>query len=120
MLHRNNAVRCQVFPAACATKPHKGHAPFPVSTDRAVKIGLVLTDPVINAQKHACNRRPAPLFVIREQHRYEFRLIVGDNGVGEKSSEGPGFGERMLAATDQAGKAVRVGDAEAGELVMGR
>lgn len=73
-------------------------APVQISTDRAVNVGLVLTELVINAQKHAYEGRPGRLSVILEQHRGMFRLIVMDHGAGKKSGGGSGFGKRMLAA----------------------
>ena len=73
-------------------------APVQVSTDRAVNVGLVLTELVINAQKYAYGGRPGRLSVVLEEHRGMFRLIVMDNGAGKKSGSGSGFGKRMLAA----------------------
>ncbi|AYD05206.1 histidine kinase dimerization/phosphoacceptor domain -containing protein [Neorhizobium sp. NCHU2750] len=74
-------------------------APVLISTDRAVNVGLVLTELVINAQKYAYKGRPGPLSIVLEQHRDKFRLIVSDSGVGKKSGGGgSGFGKRMLAA----------------------
>lgn len=73
-------------------------APVQISTDRAVNVGLILTELVINAQKYAYEGRPGRLSVVLEQHRGMFRLIVTDDGVGKKSSASSGFGRRMLAA----------------------
>ncbi|MBO9198269.1 GAF domain-containing protein [Rhizobium sp. 16-449-1b] len=73
-------------------------APVQISTDRAVNVGLILTELVINAQKYAYEGRPGRLSVVLEQHRGMFRLIVTDDGVGKKSSATSGFGRRMLAA----------------------
>lgn len=73
-------------------------APVLISTDRAVNVGLVLTELVINAQKYAYGGRPGPLSIVLEQHRDKFRLIVTDNGVGKSVGDGSGFGKRMLGA----------------------
>jgi len=73
-------------------------SPILVSTDRAVNIGLVLTELVINAQKYAYNGDAGPLLIKLEQHRNSLRLIVADRGRGKLSKGSSGFGTRMLAA----------------------
>ncbi|MGA1799698.1 histidine kinase dimerization/phosphoacceptor domain -containing protein [Sphingomonas sp. 4RDLI-65] len=72
-------------------------APVLVPTDRAVNIGLVLTELVINASKYAYAGRPGPIEITLEQHRSRLRLVVADNGVG-KSGTREGFGSRMMTA----------------------
>ncbi len=80
-------------------------APVLVPTDRAVNIGLVLTELIINASKYAYGGRPGPIAIVLEQHRNRLRLIVADKGVGkpaEASARTPGgrigFGSRMMNA----------------------
>ncbi len=76
-------------------------APITVATDRAVTIGLLLTEMVINANKYAYDGRPGPIDIALEQHRGSFRLIVADRGRGMKGGVNPaggGFGARMMAA----------------------
>jgi chemotaxis family two-component system sensor kinase Cph1 len=70
-------------------------APILISTDRAVNVGLILTELVINANKYAYAGRSGPITIALEQHRNRFRLIVADRG-GGKSGPGQGFGSRML------------------------
>ena len=72
-------------------------APVLVATDRAVNIGLVLTELVINASKYAYRGQAGPIQISLEQHRNRLRLIVADNGVG-KSGTRMGFGSRMMTA----------------------
>ena len=72
-------------------------APVLVATDRAVNIGLVLTELVINASKYAYRGDAGPIHIILEQHRNRMRLIVADQGVG-KSGTRIGFGSRMMNA----------------------
>lgn len=72
-------------------------APILVATDRAVNIGLVLTELVINASKYAYEGRAGPIEIVLEQHRNRLRLIVADQGVG-KSGTREGFGSRMMKA----------------------
>ncbi|WP_443029905.1 histidine kinase dimerization/phosphoacceptor domain -containing protein [Sphingomonas sp. ZB1N12] len=72
-------------------------APVLVATDRAVNIGLVLTELVINASKYAYRGQAGPIQIILEQHRNRLRLIVADHGVG-KSGNRVGFGSRMMTA----------------------
>lgn len=81
-------------------------APILVPAPRAVNIGLILTEIVINTQKYAYGGGPGPLAIILEQHRNRFRLIVADRGrgkdgeaaAGSANGNGGGFGSRMLAA----------------------
>jgi light-regulated signal transduction histidine kinase (bacteriophytochrome) len=71
-----------------------------VPTDRAVNIGLVLTELVINATKYAYDGAPGPLWITLERVRGRFQLIVADAGRGKGSGPagGTGFGGRMLGA----------------------
>jgi len=74
-------------------------APVLVPTDRAVNIGLVLTELVINATKYAYDGATGPLSIALEQHRTRFRLIVADEGRGKGGAvQGTGFGSRMMDA----------------------
>jgi light-regulated signal transduction histidine kinase (bacteriophytochrome) len=77
-------------------------APIAVATDRAVTIGLVLTELVINANKYAYGGRPGPIEIALEPHRGSFRLVVADRGAGKTKTgtghDAGGFGSRMMAA----------------------
>jgi light-regulated signal transduction histidine kinase (bacteriophytochrome) len=70
-------------------------APVSVPTDRAVPLGLVLTELVINANKYAYGGAAGPIEIALEQDRSDFRLIVADRGRG-KHGNGQGFGTRMM------------------------
>ncbi|MGU3389673.1 histidine kinase dimerization/phosphoacceptor domain -containing protein [Sphingomonas sp. M1A8_2b] len=72
-------------------------APILVPTDRAVNIGLVLTELVINASKYAYGGQPGPILIALEQHRNRLRLIVADEGSGKVGTR-EGFGSRMMNA----------------------
>ena len=72
-------------------------APVLVPTGRAVDIGLIATELVINATKYAYPGTTGPITVMLEQHRANLRLIVEDQGRG-KSGAGEGFGSRMMKA----------------------
>ncbi|MBB3911675.1 histidine kinase dimerization/phosphoacceptor domain -containing protein [Sphingomonas desiccabilis] len=72
-------------------------APVLVPTGRAVDIGLITTELVINATKYAYPGTTGPITVMLEQHRANLRLIVEDQGRG-KSGAGEGFGSRMMKA----------------------
>jgi len=74
-------------------------APVLIPTDRAVDIGLILTELVINATKYAYDGAAGPISIALEQHRDRFRLIVADDGRGK--GEGAGFGSRMMSAMVQ-------------------
>ncbi len=71
--------------------------PILMSTDRAVHVGLILTELVINANKYAYAGGSGPITIALEQQQARFLLIVADRGSG-KSGQGMGFGSRMLAS----------------------
>ncbi|SEN08574.1 Bacteriophytochrome (light-regulated signal transduction histidine kinase) [Sphingomonas gellani] len=71
--------------------------PVLMPTDRAVNVGLILTELVINATKYAYSGAAGPVAVTLEQYRNRIRLIVADQGVG-KSGDREGFGSRMMTA----------------------
>lgn len=71
--------------------------PVMVPNDRAIGLGLVLTELVINVNKYAYGGAPGPLRVTLTEDRNVFRLTVADSGVG-RSSTRKGFGSRLLAA----------------------
>ncbi len=72
-------------------------APILISTDRAINVGLILTELVINANKYAYDGKPGPLAIAIEQQRNRFRLVVADRGAG-LPSDAKGFGTKMLAS----------------------
>jgi light-regulated signal transduction histidine kinase (bacteriophytochrome) len=72
-------------------------SPVLISADRAVNIGLVLTELVINANKYAYGGGAGRIAIGLEQYRNQFRLIVADQGQG-KTREHQGFGTRMMNA----------------------
>lgn len=72
-------------------------APLLISTDRAVNVGLILTELIINANKYAYDGAPGPISIKLEQHRHRFRLTVADRGLGSHQP-GKGFGTRMMNA----------------------
>jgi len=75
-------------------------APVLISADRAIHVGLILTELVINANKYAYDGKPGPLAIAIEEHRDKFRLIVADQGGGKVRSR-VGFGTRMMDAMVQ-------------------
>ena len=72
-------------------------SPVLVSTERAVNIGLILTELVINANKYAYAGTAGPIAITLDQQRSNFRLVVEDKGVG-KAAVRQGFGSRMMSA----------------------
>ena len=73
--------------------------PVLISADRAVPVGLILTELVINASKYAYGGKSGPLAIASEQHHDRFRIIVADRGPSKGASvKGTGFGSRMLEA----------------------
>ncbi|WP_420141146.1 histidine kinase dimerization/phosphoacceptor domain -containing protein [Sphingomonas sp.] len=75
-------------------------APVLISADRAIHVGLILTELVINANKYAYGGKPGPLDIVLEQHDNIMRLIVADRGDGETGTR-EGFGTRMMKAMVQ-------------------
>jgi two-component sensor histidine kinase len=76
-------------------------APVLIPTDRAVNIGLIAAELVINATKYAYpGQSGGPIEISLEQYRNRLRLIVADQGVG-KQVGGEGFGSRMMRAVIQ-------------------
>lgn len=71
--------------------------PMLIPTDRAVSIGLIASELVINATKYAYRGSAGPIDVALEQHRNRLRLIVADQGTGITGKRS-GFGSRMMQA----------------------
>jgi two-component sensor histidine kinase len=65
--------------------------PVMVSTDRAVTLGLLLTELLINANKHAYGGRVGPIDIELTEDRTLLHLTVADRGSG-KISYSDGFG----------------------------
>ncbi len=79
-------------------------APVLMPTDRAINLGLVTTELIINATKYAYDGAPGPVTITLEQYGNRLRLIVADQGRGkgdEEPGHGRGFGSRMMAAMMQ-------------------
>lgn len=75
-------------------------APVLILTDRAVNIGLIAAELVINATKYAYPGSTGPIAVSLDQHLNRLRLVVADQGVG-KATTTEGFGSRMMRAVVQ-------------------
>ncbi len=73
-------------------------APILLPTDRAISLGLVLTELMINATKYAYGGEPGPLSVIIAEDRANIRMTVADKGVGASTTPRRGFGSRMMDA----------------------
>jgi light-regulated signal transduction histidine kinase (bacteriophytochrome) len=74
-------------------------SPVMMPTDRAVTVGLVLTELIINANKYAYDGAPGPLVISLTDHRADLRLSVADHGKGKpKTAKREGFGSRMMEA----------------------
>jgi light-regulated signal transduction histidine kinase (bacteriophytochrome) len=75
-------------------------APIVISADRAINLGLILTELVINANKYAYAGKAGPLEIGLEQHGGTLRMIVADRGTGDDTVH-KGFGTRMMNAMIQ-------------------
>lgn len=70
-------------------------APVCVDGGRAVTIGLILTELIINAQKYAYDGDAGPLHIALSEDEDGFRLSVADQGKGGHKA-GEGFGSMMI------------------------
>ncbi|MBX3532702.1 MAG: GAF domain-containing protein [Rhizobiaceae bacterium] len=80
-----------------ATQLSRDLEPVLIANDRAISLGLILTELVINANKYAYDGRPGPLAVTISEHANTLRLTVADRGRGRGDAR-KGFGSRMLEA----------------------
>jgi two-component sensor histidine kinase len=72
-------------------------APVVISTDRAVTLGLILTELMINSNKYAYGGAAGPIEILLVEDRNDLRLIVADRG-GGKVTFRKGFGSRIMDA----------------------
>ncbi|MQR98548.1 histidine kinase dimerization/phosphoacceptor domain -containing protein [Gluconobacter aidae] len=77
---------------------HLSFFPIMISADRAINIGLVLTELVINASKYAYDGKAGPLHVGLAQTSDRLILTVSDQGECTPQLKGTGFGTRMMNA----------------------
>ena len=70
-------------------------APVMVSTDRAVTLGLVLTELMINSNKYAYGGAAGPIEIGLFEDRTNMHMIVADKGSGRVSNR-KGFGSRII------------------------
>ena len=75
-----------------------------IDSDKAVSLGLIVTELVINAIKYAfpTQRPDALILVTYEARAEEWKLIVADNGIGKRAdgagSTNPGLGTAIVKA----------------------
>jgi len=69
--------------------------PAMLPNDRAVTLGLIVTELVINANKYAYGDGQGPIRVRLTQDRQSLHLVVADEGRGRGGAR-KGFGSRML------------------------
>jgi len=72
-------------------------APVTVSADQAITLGLILTELLININKHAYGGGAGPIEIRLIEERTNLKLIVADRGGGKVSSR-TGFGTRVINA----------------------
>lgn len=71
--------------------------PVLLPNDRAISMGLILTELFINANKYAYSGAPGPLQVKLVEHGNTVLLTLADHGKG-RDGAGTGFGSRMIDA----------------------
>nr|WP_294916246.1 histidine kinase dimerization/phosphoacceptor domain -containing protein [uncultured Neokomagataea sp.] len=67
-----------------------------IEIDRAINIGLIATELLINATKYAYNGSSGPLHITLSQHGQRLTLQIADQGENSNSPTGEGFGRRMI------------------------
>jgi two-component sensor histidine kinase len=78
-----------------------------VDSAKAVSLGLIVTELVINAIKYAfpSNKADAQILVTYEVDKSDWKLIISDNGVGKEADEAPrtagGLGTTIVKALAQ-------------------
>jgi len=72
-------------------------APVRVEAGRAVTLGLILTELIINAQKYAYDGSPGSIRILLQEDDSHLRLIVEDAGKGGHAV-GEGFGSMMIGS----------------------
>jgi len=72
-------------------------APVLLPTDRAISVGLLLTELLINANKYAYGGAAGPIEISLIESLTDLRLIVADRGVGKISGRS-GVGFRIIDA----------------------
>ncbi len=92
-----------------------------VSSDTAVSFGLVTTELVINALKHAfVDGRAGTITVTYDGTVSAWRLSIADNGVGQNDTENPrrGLGTSIIGAlANQLQAVIRTESSERGTKV---
>ena len=92
-------LRKTVFPAGKQLVLQTRLAPVSVPTDHAIPIGLILTELVTNAAKHAfLDRDRGTIEIGLAAQNGSARLAVRDNGRGHPSDAGVGYGMRLVDA----------------------
>nr|WP_249110276.1 histidine kinase dimerization/phosphoacceptor domain -containing protein [Neokomagataea anthophila] len=67
-----------------------------IEVDRAINIGLIATELLINATKYAYAGKAGPLHITLSQHGQRLTLQVADQGENTNSPTEEGFGRRMI------------------------
>ena len=70
-------------------------APITISTDQAVTLGLLVTELMINSNKHAYGGKPGPIEIRMTANLGNLQLSVADKGLGKVSTI-QGFGSRIV------------------------
>jgi two-component system, chemotaxis family, sensor kinase Cph1 len=93
-------------------------APVRMDASRAVTVGLILTELIINAQKYAYDGAAGPIRVRLDEDADTFRLTVEDQGKGGHEV-GDGFGSLMIQSlVGQLGGELTYRDASRGLCVV--
>jgi two-component sensor histidine kinase len=78
--------------------------PIEIDPDRAVAIGIIVNELVMNAVKYAYPDGAGPIHVALDAHGDDLELSIADDGVGLEGSSDPrstGMGQRIVTAMAQ-------------------
>jgi two-component sensor histidine kinase/CheY-like chemotaxis protein len=76
-------------------------APIEIDPDRAVAIGIIVNELVMNAVKYAYPDRAGPIHVCLSAEGNDLLLSIADDGVGDNAKSDPrstGMGQRIVSA----------------------
>jgi light-regulated signal transduction histidine kinase (bacteriophytochrome) len=89
-------------------------SPVLISTDRAITLGLVITELMININKYAYGGAPGPVDIELVEDLTHLHLALSDRGVG-KATSSSGFGSRIIVGLmEQLGGALSFSDNKPG------
>ncbi len=89
--------------------------PITLPTDKAIPIGLILTELLTNAVKYAYGGEAGPLFIEATEYRDKLTMVIADRGKGRDATTKRSFGSRLVdALTRQVSGSIELSDNKPG------